>query len=81
MGAFIETYKLVKQQRDYERKMKAFVGRDPDYALIQQMINRASGGIVCDLTFPNGTTMKIHREDVYDVLKQRTAAYNGVRQV
>ena len=67
---FRETYKLVKQQRDYDRRLKAFVGRDPDYALVQQMIDRAPRGIVCDLTFPNGTKMQIHREDAYDLLKQ-----------
>lgn len=59
-------YKAIKEQEARQRAYKRFIGKDPDYGIIQALINEARVEIVATLTFPNGTKLDLKKVDDFD---------------
>jgi hypothetical protein len=67
---FILAYKAIKAQRAREKALRRFMGKEPDYGVIQALINEARVDVVAILRFPNGTSLELKRADDFDRFKQ-----------
>ena len=78
---FIGAYRAIKAQRAREKAYRRFIGKEPDYAIIQALINEARTDVVAILRFPNGTSLELKKADDFDRFKripidsERAAAY------
>ena len=78
---FFLAYRAIKAQRAQQRAYRRLIGKDPDYAIIQALINEARTDVIAILRFPNGTALELKKADQFDrfqkpVLDQdRAAAY------
>lgn len=78
---FLGAYRAIKLQRAREKAYRRFIGKEPDYAIIQALINEARTDVVAILRFPNGTSLELKKADEFDRFKQvildpeRAAAY------
>jgi hypothetical protein len=59
-------YRAIKQQEAQQRAYKRFIGKDPDYGIIQALINEARVDVVATLSFPNGTKLDLKKADAFD---------------
>jgi len=67
----ILAYRTVKIQKAQQEALKRVVGKDPDYVLIQHLIDKARADIIAEITFPNGTILRMKRADAFDKLKDQ----------
>jgi hypothetical protein len=68
-GDFLLAYKAIKAQRAREKALRRLIGKDPDYGVIQALINEARTDVVAILRFPNGTALELKRADDFDRFK------------
>ena len=66
----LAAYRIVKAEDEYQKKLKAFIGKELDYDLLQQIANRAQPGITITIQKPGAALVTIKREDAYDKWKQ-----------
>jgi hypothetical protein len=59
-------YKAIKAAQANEKAYKRFIGKDPDYGIIQALINTARVDVVAIITFPNGTKLELKKADAFD---------------
>jgi hypothetical protein len=59
-------YKAIKAAQANEKAYKRFIGKDPDYSIIQSLINTARVDVVAIITFPNGTKLELKKADAFD---------------
>jgi hypothetical protein len=63
-------YKAIKAEQKQEKAYKRFIGKDPDYGIIQALINTARVDVVAIITFPNGTKIELKKADAFDRLQK-----------
>ena len=66
MSDLILAYRAIKAQRAQQRAYRRLIGKDPDYAIIQALINEARTDVVAILRFPNGTSLELKKADAFD---------------
>jgi hypothetical protein len=63
-------YRAIKEQKARTKAYKKFIGKEPDYAIIQALINEARTDVVATLTFPNGTKLDLKKADAFDRIQR-----------
>jgi hypothetical protein len=70
---FLSAYKIIKAQKAQARALKRFVGKDPDYLVIESSIKAIAMSTNTDIlatwTFPNGSKLDIKKADAFDRIK------------
>jgi len=62
----LAAYRQIKAQERKQRDYDALVGAELNYTIIKDLINSAQQNVVIHLTFKDGTSMDIRREDPFD---------------
>jgi hypothetical protein len=70
-GDFFLAYRAIKEQRAKEQAIKRLISKDPDYGIIQTLINQARVDVVATLTFPNGTKLDLRKADAFDKIREK----------
>ena len=69
LADYILAYRAVKEERAKQAALKRFVGKDPDWKVVEYLIDKARTDVIATLTFPNGTSLSFHKRDAMDALQ------------
>lgn len=74
VGDLILAYRAVKAERAKQARYRRLLGKEPDYALIKELIDSARYEVVATVTFKDGTKIDLRRVDATDRLTQLMSA-------
>ena len=74
IGDLVLAYRAIKAERAKQARYRRFIGKEPDYLLIKELIDSARYDVVATVTFVDGTKIDLRRADATDRLTQLMSA-------